>query len=184
MERRVPPPLFLTRTPKASARIARRRTKSSVRRERRIAPPRILTSVGVLCLCSNQKPAQNLCGVDRGDCGRNQRLIFHQLLTGGRSPPWGNRAPWTDPPTLLVLVSAPSASSISSSLCVAQFGSGLRRTSWGNCSPHLLRRHRGTTTAVTGPQGRRRRARHPIRNVRHRLEPKRMCRSIKSCPWI
>jgi hypothetical protein len=31
MERRVPPPLFLSRTPKASARIARRRAKSSVR---------------------------------------------------------------------------------------------------------------------------------------------------------
>jgi hypothetical protein len=110
MELRVPPPLFLTRTPKASTRIARRRAKSSVRGERRIAPPRILTSVGVLCLCSDEKPAQNLCRVDRGNFGRNRRLIFHQLLTGGRSPPWGNRAPWTDAPTLQVLVSAPSAS--------------------------------------------------------------------------
>jgi hypothetical protein len=122
MELRVPPPLFLTRTPKASARIARRRAKSSVRGERRIAPPRILTSMGVICLCSDEKPAQNLCRVDRGNFGRNRRLIFHQLLIGGRSPPWGNRVPWTDPPTLQVLVSAPSASYVSSSLRVAPLG--------------------------------------------------------------
>ena len=93
-------------------------------------------------------------------------------------------APWTHPPTLQVLVSAPSASSVSSSLCVARFGSGLRRTGWGNCSPHQWRRRKGTATAVTRPQGRRHDVRRLIGNVGRRLDSKMMCRPIKSCPWI